>query len=282
MTPKVQLKNSRSASEALHDKSAFGKLAFQSIKEHRGNYFVSYAPARAGDYFAYLFVVFLKHAELSEIAEIMQRECREWTQRYPVSLRVSAFNDADRLISLQAARGYDHVIGILDNGKVEYHWKLLNNGDFPHGPLNEARLREVYQDVPFTTGEERHRDAIKHGKAVRMGLVVIAMWGVAIPVTVALIGFAHPVLGVAIVAFSVGKAVLHALKMLGYIPRSKREGQQEEDERRMRHHHYHCERNPEVFLRLKIENFEREAREETHKEAEEIRKHQQAGAGGGE
>ena len=282
MTPKVQSKNTPSASEALHDKSAFGKLAFQSIKEHRGNYFVSYAPARAGDYFAGLSVVFLKRAELSEIAEIMQQECREWTQRYPVSLMVSAFDDADRLISLQAARACDHVIGILDNGKVEYHWKLLNNGDFPNGPLLEPQLREIYRDVSSTTGAERRQKAIQHAKTVRMGLFVIAMWGVAIPVTVALIGFAHPVLGVAIIAFSVGKAVLHALKTLGYIRRSKRDRQQEEDERRMRHHHYHCEQNPDGFSRLKIENFQREAREETHKEAEEIRKCQQRGAGGGE
>jgi len=34
---------------------------------------------------------------------------------------------------------------------------------------------------------------------------------------------------------------------------------------------YHCERNPEGFARLKVENFEREARERILKEAEVLR-----------
>ncbi len=39
----------------------------------------------------------------------------------------------------------------------------------------------------------------------------------------------------------------------------------------MRHYFYHCERNPEGFARLKVENFEREAKEQTLKEAEALR-----------
>jgi hypothetical protein len=40
----------------------------------------------------------------------------------------------------------------------------------------------------------------------------------------------------------------------------------------MRHHHYHCERNPEGFERLKLENFERWAREEVHAEAKSLKR----------
>jgi hypothetical protein len=40
----------------------------------------------------------------------------------------------------------------------------------------------------------------------------------------------------------------------------------------MRHHHYHCERNPEGFLRLKQENVERESREEIQREANSLKR----------
>ena len=39
----------------------------------------------------------------------------------------------------------------------------------------------------------------------------------------------------------------------------------------MNHYFYHCERNPEGFMRLKVENFEREAKERTLKEVEALR-----------
>ena len=35
----------------------------------------------------------------------------------------------------------------------------------------------------------------------------------------------------------------------------------------MRHHHYHCNQNPEAFLRLKAENFRREEIEHTKAES---------------
>ncbi len=53
-------------------------------------------------------------------------------------------------------------------------------------------------------------------------------------------------------------------------PKSKAEVQKEAEEARMRHHHYHCERNPEGFQRLKLENFERWAREDIQNEAKNL------------
>jgi hypothetical protein len=39
----------------------------------------------------------------------------------------------------------------------------------------------------------------------------------------------------------------------------------------MSHYFYHCERNPDGFARLKVENFEREAKERILKEVEALR-----------
>jgi len=52
---------------------------------------------------------------------------------------------------------------------------------------------------------------------------------------------------------------------------SKRKQEEAEKKRKMAHYFYHCEKNPAAFGRLKIENFDREIKEKTRKEAESLR-----------
>jgi len=245
---------------------------FETLKEYRGSYFVQYTPARAGDYFASVALVFTEKPTRGEIPAIMERECKAWIQRYPIPLMATAFDDSDSVISLNDVQGCNHLIALPDKDAVAFHWKMLENDAFPSGSWEEGRLLDIYCDIPHTTQAARALNAVSSAKAIRLGLIIIALWGVAVPVAVALFGFASPILGGVIIAYSIGKAVWQAMKMLGYVGRSKCEKQKDAEELRMRHHHYHCERNPEGFMRLKAENLECEAREQTYREAEELKR----------
>ena len=88
-----------------------------------------------------------------------------------------------------------------------------------------------------------------------------------IPVGIALLELFSPI-WLAILAFfySVTMAYIQWMKMLGKWPKTDMEISKEEEERRMHHHHYHCERNPEGFRRLVLENLERESREQIQSE----------------
>ena len=244
---------------------------FETLKEHRGPYFVEYTSARAGDYFASLALVFMGNPTREEIPAIMEMESKAWIERYPVPLMTTAFDDKDDVVSLEDLKGYNHLIALPEADGVAFYWKVLRNDDFPSGALDEGRLLEVYCGIPRTTQAERLRKAISSVRTVRLGWTIVALWGIAVPVAVALIGISSPLLGGLIIAYSVGKAVWRAMKMLGYVDRSEREKKKAEEELQMRHHHYHCERNPEGFLRLKAENLERDAREQLQREAEELK-----------
>jgi hypothetical protein len=248
--------------------------AFQPLKEHRGGYFVEYLPARTGHYFATLNLIFLDSQSPYNIADIMEQECTNWIQRYPVPLMVTSFDDAGNVIHLEKARACDHLIGTVGDGKPMHYWKLLSNEEFPLGPLREPQLRGIYSRIPYSSAEERRAKALAQARAVRAGILLIAMWGIIVPAAVSIIGLASPILGVAIVIYGIGRAVYKSLKMLGYIAKDERERQKDVEELKMRHHHYHCERNPHGFLRLKTENFDRELRENIRREAEEIRQGQ--------
>ncbi|MCK4624763.1 MAG: hypothetical protein KAV00_05585 [Phycisphaerae bacterium] len=241
-------------------------LVFQTIKEHRGDYFVQYAPAASGDLFALLTLTFLQSHKPADIAKLMDQESVIWIQRYSVPLMTSSADDSGSLIHLTGTRDCDHLIALPTTGGVIVHWKMLQDCEFPQGPLQEKHLLDVYRDIPFSTLEDRHIQAVSRAKRLRLGVIIIALWGLAVPITVGLTGLASPVLGYLIIAYSISKAIHKASKMLGYVKRSKRENQKDAEELRMRHHHDHCERNPEGFLRLKAENFEREARDETRRE----------------
>ena len=63
-----------------------------------------------------------------------------------------------------------------------------------------------------------------------------------------------------------------AAKMSGWIKPSERQKSAAEKRQKMEHYFYHCERNPEAFMRLKVENLQRETIEENIAEAREIEK----------
>ena len=243
-------------------------LIFEPGKERRGDYFVEYTPAAPGRLFASLTLTFFQSHEPADIAELMRQESDTWIQRYPVSLMTSSFDDSGSLICLKGTRDCDHLFALPTNDGVILHWKMLQDSEFPEGPLQENHLRDTYRGTPFSTLEERRTQAVARAKPLRRAITIIALWGLAVPITVAVIGFASPVLGYAIIAFSISKAIHKASRTLGYVKRSDGEIQKDAEELRMRHHHHHCERNPEGFWRLKMENFEREARDETRREGE--------------
>jgi len=126
----------------------------------------------------------------------------------------------------------------------------------------------IYGDISFRTSTQLKESARKQQRALRLGWWLLFLWGVVVPAGIALVEFISPNwLAVLTFCYSLSRAYIEALKLLGKWPETDSEIAKEEEERLMRHHHYHCERNPEGFLRLKLENFERDNREQIQREA---------------
>jgi hypothetical protein len=101
---------------------------------------------------------------------------------------------------------------------------------------------------------------------------MLFVWLVVIPAAIAVIEYNAPKwLAYLGLAYSLTKAYIELLKLRGEWPKTADDHAKEEEQRRMEHHHYHCERNPEAFERLKMENFERESRAEIQREAAQLK-----------
>lgn len=251
------------------------QLFFEATKEDRGWYFVEYRPPNPGHQFATLSVVILENGRPREdIAAIMEAELVIWLERYPVPIMVSASDDTGSVIGLSGHRPCDHLIGYVDSksNKVVREWRLLANAELPRDALNASYLRKIYADIPFKTTQQLRAQAIEKAKQMRLGWWVVFAWAVVVPAGVAVLEWWSDWLGLLVLVYSLYKAVEKALRLLGKWPKPKTELQKEAEEARMRHHHYHCERNPDGFQRLKLENFERWAREDTQNEAQALRR----------
>lgn len=250
------------------------QIFFQSIKEDRGWYFVEYAPPNPSYRFATLQLVIPSDAMTRAIAEAMEVELHHWLGRYPVPIMVSAFDAKGDLIHLPDVRKSSHLIGFLaaDGQAVQSHWRLLKDEELPDCALDQEYLKSVYTGVSFKTTQQLRHEAEKQRKTLRLGWFIVFVWAVIVPAAVAVLEWSSDWLSAVVLFYSLWKALEKALRLTGKWPKSRKEIEKDTEDQRIRHHHYHCEQNPQGFLRLKRENFERWERERIQQEAESLKK----------
>ena len=248
---------------------AESKLFFDMVKEDRGRYFVEYRPPIPSYRFASLQLVFPEQVETESVAQAMEAEADVWLRRYPVAIMISAFDGTAGLIHMTSVRNCDHLFAFCRDGdhQLGRAWRLLREDELPDEPLDGEYLKRTYSCIPFKTEDQLQRESQAHIKALRMGWFLVFIWLIIIPATIAILGWASPWIGAIVMLYSLSQGIVKALKMTGKW-KSRRELEREEVDYRMRHHHYHCERNPDGFLRLKLENFERDERTSIRQEAD--------------
>ena len=136
---------------------------------------------------------------------------------------------------------------------------------------NARQLSPVTADERAAAAAARQSTARKQRMMVRTGWWLVFGWLVLIPVAFIILQKSVPLVAAAITMYALGKAGIQALKLLGKWPGSEQERKRKQNELAMEHHHDHCTRNPQGFMRLKLENFRREEAERTQKEFEELK-----------
>lgn len=250
-------------------------IRFGSIKEDRGWYFVEYSPPMAKYPFSILQLSVVEPHPPAMVATAMETEAQSWLSRYPVPLMATAFSDDGSVFSLEGVRPINHLMTWLSSPESTpiLRWELVGNDALPDVALNRELLKELFADVPYTTGREIQTDFAKYVATRKMQWWLVFVWAVVVPLVVAVVEWWSDLLGLLVLGYAFLKAITQALRLTGHIPKSAREREKEAEELKMKHHHYHCERNPEAFERLRAENFRREEIERTRAEAAALKAH---------
>lgn len=248
------------------------KLHFDSIREARGSYFVEYQPPVGETNFAILNVTFPNDIAATLIPNLMMDELRLWLSRYPVPIMASAWDDKDDLIS--PSENSRFLVGWIEpkTGEVVTSWSIEDLTNFEKTAPASPDWCTIYTDVSFRTDAEVKASADKSfqesRKQIRLLKMMLVLWLAVIPVVIAVVEFLGPEwLGAIVLCYSLWNALSVALRIWGWTRPSRKEEDSAEMERKLQHYKYHCEKNPEGFLRLKAENFERDARKRAQTEA---------------
>jgi hypothetical protein len=244
-------------------------LYFDSVRQDRGDYFIKYTPPGPAIPFAMLHLTFPGDATLERVARAMEHEATEWTRRYPVATAVSSTDRNGNSFELKQIRPFDWLAACPEKtGQgVRLAWRFLDASEYVDPRGTEGRLREVYFDIPCRTKEQVREHATRNAKNLRRGVFLLALWVAGVPAIIALLEYKIEWLGILALLYTLFKAAVTFAKVMGYWKPSARARARQAESLRKDHHHYHCERNPEGFLRLKIENFEREERDRIQVEA---------------
>lgn len=252
------------------------ELHFPGLRESRDGYFVEYSPPGGSTKFASAGLTFPRPTSTKIVSIRMEDEARHWLKRYPIPVMVSAFDEKGDLIHFGPEPLDNHLMAWLrpSDQELEVRWGRVPEEELPDDAYSIEVLKAVFEDLDYRTVEDVRRSATEktrtQARDMRIGLAFLFFWGAVVPVIVNILGWAHPGIGLAVVVYSVFNAGVHGAKLFGWIRPSQKELARREEERRMHHHHYHCERNPEGFSRLLVENFERDERERIQREAEEL------------
>lgn len=247
------------------------KIYFDHINEKTDNYFLEYSPPVGSVPFASLTVTYVSDVTDENVATDLEKLAGNWISRYPVPVMASAFDRRGDLIHLEKVRPISHLIVTLDNEKPRYRWELLKDEEFPEELKDPQYLIRIYSDVNYRTQSEVSARARENMKPLRAAKILLIVWSVFVPVTIALLEFFSPVwLSVIALAYSFWKAYQQWLKMTGRKKKSDREIEKEEDFRLKEHHHYHCKLNPDGFLKLKVENFRKMQEDQTQRDYDSI------------
>jgi hypothetical protein len=244
------------------------------LKQSRSNYFVSYSPADCRQpEFAILNLTFQTGRPSNDhIRRYMEEELLIWLNRFPVPLMVSSFDESDSFLHLSDRSDDSILMGYIDpnSGAVVSKWALLRQDQLPAAQLSKEYLQKIYTSVPTRlrrevelAAEEKNRQFRKALLIVKSGFIFVA----AVPLLIEMVSWGIAWVGYLLQAVSVITGGYKIGRAAGWIPQTSAAKAKAEKMRKMEHYFYHCEKNPEGFLRLKVQNFERDAKEGTAKEA---------------
>ena len=250
---------------------------FESIKEERELYFVEYQPPVANNEFATLNLIFPTEVAWERVKEALDEEVEHWLQRYSVPLMVWAWDEKEDIIRPPNGCGDSLVAwSSADSGEVVKSRNIERLDDFLRGTPFHPDWRTIYVDIPVRTHAEvksEARDKLSEQKRQnRLLRVFLTLWLAVIPAGYVVFEFLGPEwLGLIGLVFVMWKALTTSLGIWNLTKASDREEKERDKRSKMEHYFYHCERNPEGFLRLKSENFREDARQRVRDEAEDVR-----------
>jgi hypothetical protein len=233
-------------------------VRFDDIEGKRNGYYVVYSPVFTGQEFAILNVNIYDSKLTDNIQKIAELELKYWALKYPTPIMLMISNKTDEEWRTKDKLGHDFLLGYLKLGKVILYCDESPEAEKPNIDLSKDSLAKIYSKLSFSTYEEVVAKQNTEVKSRKLFLLILTLWACVIPALIAFLGWSNPIVSFMALAYSLYVAFNKGLELWGRKKKSEKDLAEEKEQLAKNHHHYHCQLNPEAFLRLKSDNFKKE------------------------
>jgi len=252
-------------------------LYFEKLTEHRGDYFIEYSPPRPAVPHSTLYLVYPGSFQREQVRTHMETEARRWLDRYPVPIWASAWDKKEDAIKVFGDASESFLLAWLNSSnEIELSIGLARSDEFSRMCPASVDLEDIFRDIPFKTKASLRAKAEKEAMDLSKGFlllkIALVFWLAIVPASIALLEYFGPQwLETIVLIYSLWKAWQTYQRILGHAKQSAKEKDDEAKKTKMGHYYYHCERNPDGFRRLLVENLEADAVERVRLEAEKFK-----------
>jgi hypothetical protein len=246
-------------------------VKYEKIEEKRNGFYVEYNPVFTGQEFATLSINIYDTKLSGNIKNIAESELEYWVLKYPAPIMLMIDNKTDEEWRTKDKIGHSFLLGYPKLGKVILHWDEYPKAEEPDIDLSKESLAKIYSGLNYSTYEEVVAKQKIEVKGRKLLLLVLTLWACAIPALIAFLGWSNPIVSLIALAYSWYVAFNKGMKLWGRKKKSDKDLAKEKEQLAKDHHHYHCQLNPDAFLRLKNENFKKERLEKEKTKIESMR-----------
>ena len=163
---------------------------------------------------------------------------------------------------LGQVRNNEYILGYPVKGKEPImKWEAVPDEEYSHLKYTTDELLEIYEGLSYTTNKDADKKLqkqINQSRAIRFFVLTSVC---VLPVVFAYLGWANQYIGWYSFVYVLHEGTVKGLEVLGYLSPTKKDSEKAEEERLKEHHHYHCQRNPDGFNVLKLENFKNDSKQ---------------------
>ncbi|MCG8527029.1 MAG: hypothetical protein MI748_11645 [Opitutales bacterium] len=251
---------------------------WKKLQETRDDYLVGYLPSSIHNHWAVLTITYINDVnDFDKVEQDLLKEIKSWIERYPIPLMGVARQPDREIIPFRKSSHEEFLYAYpsAENLMIIYDSKDDLDNKIDRKYKSTEHRCEVYRELDYVSDEEIEETLKERVKMVRMAKAIVIIWGVVIPIAIAILGYFNLFLvGFIATVYSIWKAIDKYLQLKGIKKESDSEKAKKEDERLRDHHHYHCKLNPAGFHRLRNENFNKMNRDSTLKDFNNIKENQ--------
>ncbi len=233
-------------------------VKYEKIEEKRNGFYVEYTPVFTGQEFAILKVNIYDKKLSGNIKNIAESELEYWALKYLAPIMLMIDNKTDEEWRTKDKIGHSFLLGYPKLGNIILHWDEYPKAEEPDIDLSKESLAKIYSGLNYSTYEEVVAKQKIEAKGRKLLLLILTLWACVIPALIAFLGWSNPIVSLIALAYSWYVAFNKGMKLWGRKKKSDKDLAKEKEQLAKDHHHYHCQLNPDAFLRLKNENFKKE------------------------